>query len=57
MFQSWLLFPVLLGLISLGWGLALERVAGRRLPGELLLPGGLAAMLVVARLVAATQPP
>ena len=42
----WLLFPVVLGLISLGCGLLLERVAGTA-PGALLLPGGLAVVVVL----------
>jgi hypothetical protein len=43
----WLLFPVVLGLISLGCGLLLERVSGAALPGALLLPGGLAVVVVL----------
>jgi hypothetical protein len=47
MLISWLLFPVVLGLLTLGSGLLLELASGRRLPGELLLPAGLAVMVVV----------
>ncbi len=47
--KAWLLLPALLALISLGWGLLIERAAAARLPGVLLVPVGLAAMLVVAR--------
>ena len=43
----WLLFPVVLGLISLGCGLLLERASGAALPGSLLLPGGLAVIVVL----------
>jgi hypothetical protein len=45
---SWLLFPLVLGLLSLGCGLLLERAAGLRLPRELLLPLGFAVMVVVS---------
>lgn len=51
MLQSWLLLPVLLATLSLGTGLLIERAAGRRLPGELLLPLGLAGTMVAARAV------
>ena len=51
MIQAWVLMPVLFGLASLGWGLGVERIAGRRMPGELLLPVGLAAMVVVTRIL------
>src|SRR4051794_13158480 len=46
--KAWLLLPALLALISLGWGLAVERASGARLPGVLLVPVGLAAVMVVA---------
>ena len=39
MLISWVLFPLLLALVSLGCGLLLERVAGVRLPGA-LVPAG-----------------
>ena len=47
--QAWLLFPALLALLSLGWGLLVERLSGARLPGVLLLPVGFAAVIVVTR--------
>jgi len=47
---AWLLLPALLVLLSLGWGLLVERLSGARLPGVLLVPVGLAAIMVVARL-------
>jgi hypothetical protein len=37
---SWLAFPLVLGLVSLGCGLLLEEVAATKLPGLLLLPAG-----------------
>jgi hypothetical protein len=40
LFVAWLVFPVVLGLISLGCGLLLEKVAGLELPAALLLPLG-----------------
>jgi hypothetical protein len=43
----WLLFPVVLGLVSLGSGLFVEWAAGARLPGALLLPAGLALVVVL----------
>lgn len=48
---AWLLFPLLIGLIFLGWGLLVERLSGRDLPGVLLLPVGLSAVLVVSRVL------
>lgn len=53
----WVVFPILLGGVSLGCGLALESVAGTRLPFAVLLPAGLATAVVVmslATMVAAT---
>ncbi len=45
---AWLLFPLLLLVLSAGSGLLVERAAGTRLPGPLLAPVGLALMIVVA---------
>lgn len=45
---SWVLFPLVLAIIGAGWGFLVERLAGARLHGALLLPLGLAAALVVA---------
>ena len=45
---SWIVFPLALGAVALGCALAVERAAGRRLPGPLLLPVGLVAITVVA---------
>ncbi len=47
--QAWLVFPALLALLSLGLGLLVERVGGTLLPGALLIPTGLAAIIVIAR--------
>src|SRR4051794_3656705 len=48
----WLAFPVVLGLLSLGLGLLVERISGG-VPRSLLLPTGLAAMVTVSSLVVA----
>lgn len=47
---AWLVFPLVLGLLSLGCGLALEYAAGVELPWPLLLPLGFAAFSLVAQL-------
>src|SRR5947208_16314300 len=47
----WVLFPAVLVARSLGCGLRLERAAGLRLAEPLLLPAGLAVVIVVAELV------
>ena len=44
---AWVAFPLLLVAVTLGAGLALEVAAGTRLPFALLLPAGLAAVVVV----------
>jgi hypothetical protein len=55
MVASWVLFPVVLALLCLGSGLLLELVAGMRLPRPLLLPAGLAVVVVVAQLAISTS--
>jgi hypothetical protein len=45
---SWLLFPLVLGVLSLGCGLLLEFAAGQEIPRTLLLPLGFAAIVVVS---------
>src|SRR5260370_22460805 len=47
---SWVAFPVALGLVSLGCGLLVQKLTGRELAGPLLLPVGLALVVVVAEL-------
>jgi hypothetical protein len=49
MLQAWLLFPAVLAVLSLGLGLFVERLGGTRLPGVLVIPTGLAAIIVIAR--------
>jgi hypothetical protein len=45
---SWAIFPLILAALGAGWGLITERAAGTRVDAALLLPLGLAAVLVVA---------
>ena len=55
----WLVFPLVLALLSLGCGLLAELVAAVRLPTALLLPTGFALVIVAAQLAtltAATAP-
>jgi hypothetical protein len=51
----WLLFPLVLGLLSVGCGLLLEQAAGVRLPGTLLAPAGLAVIIVAAAFATMTD--
>jgi len=48
---AWLLYPLALGAICLGLGLLVERLADWRMPGALVLPVGLAALLGLAHLI------
>src|SRR5262245_41083284 len=50
MVQAWVVFPLVLGALSLGLGLLVERIAGSPLPWPLLLPVGSTAMIVVSSL-------
>jgi hypothetical protein len=47
---NWLAFPLVLGVISFGGGLLLEELARRRLPVLLLMPLGLAFVIVLVQL-------
>src|SRR5438067_13277010 len=51
----WLLFPLVLGLLSVGCGLLLDRLASTQLPGTLLAPAGLAVIIVVASFATMTD--
>ena len=51
MLLAWIAFPLVLALLSLGCGLLVERASGLTLPGPLLLPLGLALLIVEASLV------
>lgn len=48
---AWLAYPLALALICLGLGLLAGRAAGWPLPGALLLPAGLVALVALARLL------
>lgn len=52
---AWVLFPLVLAAIGLGWGVIVERAGALRLNGALLLPLGLAAALVVAGTLTASS--
>src|ERR1700736_3091523 len=51
MIVAWVLFPLVLLAVCLGCGLAVERVAGWRLPGAVIASVGLALVIVVATLM------
>src|SRR2546423_5100366 len=48
MIIAWVLFPLVLAAVGLGWGMLIERAAGARVNDALRLPLGLAGALVVA---------
>jgi hypothetical protein len=52
---AWVVFPLVLAAVTLGCGLVLEAVAGARLPFALLLPAGLASVVVVMGLATMTD--
>ena len=51
---AWVYYPLVLALLCGGLGLLVDLVGGRRLPGTLVLPAGLAAMVVVGGFTTAT---
>src|SRR6476469_3322860 len=51
MLLAWIVFPLVLALLSFGCGLLVERASGISLPGPLLVPLGLALLIVEADLV------
>ncbi len=55
MVQAWLLLPALLAALSLGCGLLVDRLSTSRVSGVLLLPLGLAVIVVLARACVATD--
>ncbi len=55
MFVSWVVFPLVLAVLALGCGLLLEQLTGWLLPGPLVVPAGLAMMIVVASFTTATD--
>lgn len=46
----WLAFPIVIGAVSLGCGLLLEKATGERVGGALLLPVGLAVLVLLPQL-------
>ena len=56
MIGAWVLFPALLLTLAWGCGLLLERLTRVRAPGALLIPLGLAAIVVEGSLTTATDP-
>jgi hypothetical protein len=50
---AWVVFPLVLAAIGLGWGAVVDLASGDRLSGALLIPVGLAAALVVAGTITA----
>src|SRR5688572_33496834 len=53
---AWLLLPLLLGVVAFGIGLAADRLSGGRIPGVLLLPLGIAGVIVVGQFAAVAEP-
>jgi hypothetical protein len=51
MVQAWVVFPLVLGALSLGLGLLVARISGSSLPWPLLLPVGSAAIIAISSLV------
>lgn len=54
MLVAWVVYPLVLALLCAGVGLLVDLVVGRRLPGTLVVPVGLAAIVVVGGFTAAT---
>src|SRR6476661_2745006 len=52
---SWVLFPLVLGLVFLGCGLLAERLSGREIPGALLIPLGFAVVIAAGELTTSTD--
>ena len=48
MILSWLLYPLVLAALGGGWGVLVEKAMGRQVSDVLVIPLGLAAVLVVA---------
>jgi hypothetical protein len=52
---AWVVFPLVALVLSLGCGLLLELVSGRRLPGALVAPAGFSVVVVAASLTTASS--
>ncbi len=48
---TWAAFPVVFALVTCGLGLGLERLAGRALPGPLVIPAGFCVLVVVTQVL------
>jgi hypothetical protein len=55
LFAAWVVFPLVLAVLCAGLGLLVDLACGRRLPGVLVLPVGLAAIVVVGGFTTATD--
>jgi hypothetical protein len=53
---AWVAFPLLLAALGAGWGALVQRAADAPVGGALLIPLGLAAMIVVAGFLTAFEP-
>ncbi len=53
---AWVAFPLLLTLVTTGWGLLVEQAAGARIPGGLLPALGLAALGALLTLTSSLEP-
>jgi hypothetical protein len=49
--HAWVLFPAAVGLAGYGLGLLADEASGRRMPGALLVPTGLAGVIVIGGIV------
>lgn len=56
LFLAWLCFPLILAAVGAGWGLLVEAASGSRIPQPLVIPTGLAALLVVDGILTAFGP-
>jgi hypothetical protein len=54
-FAAWVVYPLILLALCAGLGLLVDALGGRRLPGALVAPAGLAAIVVVGELTTATD--
>ena len=48
MLHAWVLYPIILIALCAGWGVLVEKAAGRRFSGMMLIPLGMVAVIVVS---------
>ena len=53
MIHAWVLYPILVIALSAGWGVLIEKAAGREWSGMLLIPLGMVAVIVVSGFITA----